>query len=147
MKTISDLIATRRDALKFGTFSLLGAFGETALWPHKFAPPANRTREARRVSASSSKPRARSATSTRSTSRRTRAHPKTSTFARSGTSFISQTASSPSCRRRWTRVAIVRTMKSHEVVHFRGQYYTRAGRPLNPAQVAGDPGRGLRSRV
>ena len=35
MKTISDLIATRRDTLKFGTFGLLGAFGETALWPHK----------------------------------------------------------------------------------------------------------------
>jgi hypothetical protein len=33
----------------------------------------------------------------------------------------------------------VRTFKSHEVVHFRGEYYTRAGRPLNPAQVAEIP--------
>jgi hypothetical protein len=32
-------------------------------------------------------------------------------------------------------VSIVRSMKSHEVVHFRGQYYTQAGRPLNPAQA------------
>jgi hypothetical protein len=33
----------------------------------------------------------------------------------------------------------VRSFKSHEVVHFRGEYYTRAGRPLNPAQVAEIP--------
>ena len=33
------------------------------------------------------------------------------------------------------KVAIVRSMKSHEVVHFRGQYYNQAGRPLNPAQA------------
>jgi hypothetical protein len=33
------------------------------------------------------------------------------------------------------KIAIVRSMKSHEVVHFRGQYYTQAGRPLNPAQA------------
>ena len=37
------------------------------------------------------------------------------------------------------KVSIVRTFKSHEVVHFRGEYYTRAGRPLNPAQVAEIP--------
>ena len=35
MKTISDLIPTRREALKFGTLSMLGAFAETALWPPK----------------------------------------------------------------------------------------------------------------
>ena len=33
------------------------------------------------------------------------------------------------------KIAIVRSMKSHEVVHFRGQYYTQAGRPLNPVQA------------
>ena len=37
------------------------------------------------------------------------------------------------------KVAIIRSMKSHEVVHFRGQYYTQAGRPLNPGAGAGDP--------
>ena len=37
------------------------------------------------------------------------------------------------------KVSVVRTFKSHEVVHFRGEYYTRAGRPLNPAQVAEIP--------
>jgi hypothetical protein len=35
MKTISDLIPTRRDAIKLGTLSMLGAFAETAFWPHK----------------------------------------------------------------------------------------------------------------
>jgi hypothetical protein len=37
------------------------------------------------------------------------------------------------------KVAIVRSMRSHEVVHFRGQYYTQAGRPLNPAQASEIP--------
>ena len=37
------------------------------------------------------------------------------------------------------KVSIVRSFKSHEVVHFRGEYYTRAGRPLNPAQVSEIP--------
>jgi len=37
------------------------------------------------------------------------------------------------------KVAVVRSMKSHEVVHFRGQYYTQAGRPLNPAVAAEIP--------
>ena len=37
------------------------------------------------------------------------------------------------------KVAVVRSFWSHEVVHFRGEYYTRAGRPLNPAQVSEIP--------
>jgi hypothetical protein len=37
------------------------------------------------------------------------------------------------------KLSIVRSMKSHEVVHFRGQYYTQAGRPLNPAQASEIP--------
>jgi len=31
--------------------------------------------------------------------------------------------------------AIVRSMKSHETIHDRGQYYTQTGRPLNPIQA------------
>ena len=41
----------------------------------------------------------------------------------------------PELSKEMDKVAIVRSMKSHEVVHFRGQYYTQAGRPLNPAQA------------
>ena len=41
----------------------------------------------------------------------------------------------PEMSKEMDKVAIVRSMKSHEVVHFRGQYYTQAGRPLNPAQA------------
>src|SRR5262249_16893023 len=39
----------------------------------------------------------------------------------------------PELSREMDKIAIMRSMKSHEVVHFRGQYYTQAGRPLNPA--------------
>ncbi|MBI3682963.1 MAG: DUF1501 domain-containing protein [Acidobacteria bacterium] len=39
----------------------------------------------------------------------------------------------PELSKEMDRVSIIRSMKSHEVVHFRGQYYTQAGRPLNPA--------------
>ncbi len=38
----------------------------------------------------------------------------------------------PELSKEMDRVAIVRSMWSHEVVHFRGQYYSQAGRPLNP---------------
>lgn len=31
------------------------------------------------------------------------------------------------------RIAIVRSRRSHEELHFRGQYYTQSGRPLQPA--------------
>lgn len=41
----------------------------------------------------------------------------------------------PELSKEMDRISIVRSMKSHEVVHFRGQYYTQAGRPLNPAQA------------
>lgn len=41
----------------------------------------------------------------------------------------------PELSKEMDKIAIVRSMKSHEVVHFRGQYYTQAGRPLNPAQA------------
>jgi len=41
----------------------------------------------------------------------------------------------PELSKEMDKVSIVRSMKSHEVVHFRGQYYTQAGRPLNPAQA------------
>jgi hypothetical protein len=41
----------------------------------------------------------------------------------------------PELSKEMDKVAIVRSMKSHEVVHFRGQYYTQAGRPLNPVQA------------
>lgn len=41
----------------------------------------------------------------------------------------------PELSKEMDKIAVVRSMKSHEVVHFRGQYYTQAGRPLNPAQA------------
>lgn len=45
----------------------------------------------------------------------------------------------PHLSKQMERIAVVRSMKSHEVVHFRGQYYTQAGRPLNPAQASEIP--------
>src|SRR5262249_23687842 len=41
----------------------------------------------------------------------------------------------PELSKEMDKIAIVRSLKSHEVVHFRGQYYTQAGRPLNPVQA------------
>ena len=45
----------------------------------------------------------------------------------------------PELSKEMDRVAIVRSMWSHEVVHFRGQYYSQAGRPLNPGIAAEIP--------
>lgn len=45
----------------------------------------------------------------------------------------------PELSKEMDKITIVRSMKSHEVVHFRGQYYNQAGRPLNPAQASEIP--------
>ena len=139
MKTISDLIPTRRDALKFGTLSMLGAFAETALWPPKLR------------AAGKSNPRGTARFCIVVEAAGAISHVDTFDFKENeGTPkdidvrqirnelYLSHRLF-PEMSTEMDKVSIVRTFKSHEVVHFRGEYYTRAGRPLNPAQVAEIP--------
>lgn len=139
MKTISDLIPTRREALKFGTLSMLGAFAETALWPPQLR------------AAGKSNPRGTAKFCIVVEAAGAISHVDTFDFKEDeGTPkdldvrplrnelYLSHRLF-PELSAEMDKVSIVRTFKSHEVVHFRGEYYTRAGRPLNPAQVAEIP--------
>jgi hypothetical protein len=139
MKTISDLIPTRREALKFGTLSMLGAFAETALWPPQLR------------AAGKSNPRGTARYCIVVEAAGAISHVDTFDFKEDeGTPkdldvrpirnelYLSHRLF-PELSAEMDKVSVVRTFKSHEVVHFRGEYYTRAGRPLNPAQVAEIP--------
>jgi Protein of unknown function (DUF1501) len=139
MRTLKDLIATRRDVLKYGTTSLLGAIVGEGLWPAKL--------------------RAAGRTNPRGTARfaiiveaaGAISHVDTFDFKEdAGTQAdfdIRQIRNDlylsyrlfPQLSSLMDKVSVVRSFKSHEVVHFRGEYYTRAGRPLNPAQAAEIP--------
>ena len=139
MKTISDLIATRRDALKFGTFSLLGAFGETALWPHKVrAAGKSNPRGTARYCIVVEAAGAISHVDTFDF-KENEGTPKDLDVRQIRNELYLSNRLFPEMSKEMDKVSIVRTFKSHEVVHFRGEYYTRAGRPLNPAQVAEIP--------
>src|SRR5215212_7238308 len=134
-KTVRDFLPARRDVLKLGGYGLLGAFADQALWP---------------VAA-----RAAGKTNPRGTARYVIvielagaiSHIDTFDFKEGeGTPkdldvrsirndlYLSHRLF-PELSKEMDKVTIVRSMKSHEVVHFRGQYYTQAGRPLNPAQA------------
>ena len=139
MRKVVDILPTRRDAVKYGTLSLLGAFAETALWPPRLraaghANPRGTARNCIVVEAAGAI-----------------SHVDTFDFKEDeGTQadfdirrvrddlYLSYRLF-PQLSSEMDKVSIVRTFKSHEVVHFRGEYYTRAGRPLNPAQAAEIP--------
>ncbi|MCZ6654496.1 MAG: DUF1501 domain-containing protein [Planctomycetota bacterium] len=139
MRKVVDILPTRRDAVKYGTLSLLGAFAETALWPPRLraaghANPRGTARNCIVVEAAGAI-----------------SHVETFDFKEDeGTQadfdirrirddlYLSYRLF-PQLSSEMDKVSIVRTFKSHEVVHFRGEYYTRAGRPLNPAQAAEIP--------
>ena len=139
MKKVSDILPARRDVLKFGTLSLMGAFVEQGLWPPKLKA-AGRTN-----------PRGSARNCIVVEAAGAISHVDTFDFKEGeGTQAdfdIRQVRNGlylshrlfPELSSEMDKVSIVRTFKSHEVVHFRGEYYTRAGRPLNPAQAAEIP--------
>jgi hypothetical protein len=139
MKTLSDLVPTRRDTLKLGTLSMLGAFADTAFWPHQLR------------AAGKSNPRGTAKYCIVFEAAGAISHIDTFDFKENEGSpkdldirsvrndlYLSHTLF-PELSTEMDKVSVVRSFKSHEVVHFRGEYYTRAGRPLNPAQVAEIP--------
>lgn len=139
IKRVRDLIPARRDVLKLGSLSLLGAFADTALWPPKLR------------AAGRSNPRGTARFAIVVEAAGAISHVDTFDFKENeGTPddidvrqinnelYLSHRLF-PELSTEMDKVDVVRTFKSHEVVHFRGEYYTRAGRPLNPAQAAEIP--------
>lgn len=139
MKTVGEIVPTRRDAVKFGTLSLLGAFAETALHPPRLRA-AGRTnpRGTARYCIVVEAAGAISHVDTFDFKEDEGTQPDFDVRHIRGGLYLSRRLF-PELSSEMDKVAIVRTFKSHEVVHFRGEYYTRAGRPLNPAQAAEIP--------
>src|SRR5437763_7552277 len=134
--TVGDSFLARRDLLKLGGYGLLGAFADQALWP---------------VAA-----RAGGKANPRGTARFGIIVELAGAISHTDTFDFKENAGTPKdldvrpvnhnnlylshrlfpeLSKAMNRIAIVRSLKSHEVVHFRGQYYTQAGRPLNPVQA------------
>lgn len=140
---IGDIFPARRDVLKLGGYGLLGSFAEQALWPVKaraagHANPRGTARFAVIIELAGAI-----------------SHIDTFDFKEDagtpkdldvrqvrGDLYLSHRLF-PELSKEMDKVSIVRSMKSHEVVHFRGQYYNQAGRPLNPAQASEIPSIGV----
>jgi hypothetical protein len=134
-KRVSEMFQTRRDALRLGGWGLLSAFADQALLPI----------QARAAGKANPRGSARFAIVIELAG--AISHLDTFDFKESkgtpadlevrqvrGDLYLSYRLF-PELSKEMDKIAIVRSMKSHEVVHFRGQYYTQAGRPLNPAQA------------
>jgi len=139
MRTVRDILPTRRDTLRLGAASLLGGIVGDGLWPTKLR------------AAGRSNPRGTARFAIIVEAAGAISHVDTFDFKEDeGTQpdfdvreirngFYLPYRLFPQLSEQMDKVAVVRTFTSHEVVHFRGEYYTRAGRPLNPAQVAEIP--------
>ena len=139
MKTVRDILPARRDVLKFGTLSLLGGFVEQGLWPPQVraagkSNPRGTARNCIVVEAAG----AVSHTDTFDFKENAGTQPDFDVRQIRNGLYLSHRLF-PELSSEMDKVSIVRSFWSHEVVHFRGEYYTRAGRPLNPAQVSEIP--------
>jgi hypothetical protein len=134
-KTVGDVLPARRDLLKLGGYGLLGAFAEQAFWPVA----------ARAAGKSNPRGTARYAIVIELAGalshidsfdfKEGEGTPKDIDVREIRKGLYLSNRLFPGLSKEMDKIAVVRSMKSHEVVHFRGQYYTQAGRPLNPAQA------------
>lgn len=134
-KTVGDFIPARRDILKLGGWGLLGAFAEQAIVPVqvKAAGKANPRGTARfcvviELAGAMSHLDTFDFKESAGTPKDLDVRPIRNDLYLSNRLF-------PELSKEMDKISVIRSMKSHEVVHFRGQYYTQAGRPLNPAQA------------
>ncbi len=135
MRTVSDVIPTRRELLRYGGLGLVGASVESLFPPRARAATTgvktNPRGNARNVvfyeiSGAISHIDSFDFKDNPSTPKDFEVH-KISTGIHFPVNFF------PRIEKIMDRVAIVRSCVSHEEVHLRGQYYVQAGRPLNVA--------------
>jgi hypothetical protein len=134
-KTVSDLLPARRDLLRIGGYGILGAFANQVFWPieARAAGKANPRGCARFVIVIELA----GAISHIDTFdfKEGEGTPKDLDVRQVRNDLYVSHKLFPELSKEMDKVAIVRSMRSNEVVHFRGQYYTQSGRPLNPAQA------------
>jgi hypothetical protein len=134
-KTVSDFLPARRDLLKIGGYGILGAFANQVFWPvqARAAGKTNPRGSARFVIVIELA----GAISHIDTFdfKEGEGTPKDLDVRKVRNDLNLSWRLFPELSKEMDKIAIVRSMRSHEVVHFRGQYYTQAGRPLNPAQA------------
>ena len=134
-KTVSDLLPARRDLLKIGGYGILGAFANQVFWPVQ-ARAAGKTnpRGCARYVIVIELAGAISHIDTFDF-KEGEGTPKDLDIRKVRNELNLSWKLFPELSKEMDKITIVRSMRSHEVVHFRGQYYTQAGRPLNPAQA------------
>jgi hypothetical protein len=132
---ISDVFPARRDVLRLGGYGLLASFADQALWPvqARAAGKAN-PRGTARFAITIELAGAISHIDTFDF-KEGEGTPRDLDVRRVRDDLYLSNRLFPELSKEMDKVAIIRSMKSHEVVHFRGQYYNQAGRPLNPAQA------------
>lgn len=134
-KTVGDVVATRRDLLKFGGAGLFGASID-ALWPlraraaatHGKVQPQGNARNVVFFEISGAISHVDSFDFKDNV-----ATPKDFEVRKISTGIYFPVNFFPRMEKVMDRIAIVRSFVSHEEVHLRGQYYVQAGRPLNVA--------------
>jgi uncharacterized protein (DUF1501 family) len=132
-KTVADIIPSRRDLLKLGGLGLAGASAD-AVWPLKVG--ANDSKIQPRASARNVVFYELSGAISHVDSFDFKENPGTPSDldVRSIKADLSLShLLFPRLEQHLDKIAILRSMLSHEEVHFRGQYYTQTGRQLNLA--------------
>ncbi len=134
-KTVSEFLPARRDLLKLGGYGLLGSFAEQAFWPvHARAAGHANPRGTARFAIVIELAGALSHIDSFDF-KEGEGTPKDLDVRQVRNGLYLSNKLFPELSKEMDKITIVRSLKSHEVVHFRGQYYTQAGRPLNPAQA------------
>lgn len=134
-KTIGDMIPTRRELLRYGGWGLAAASAET-IWPLKLRAASTASKVHPRSSVRNVVFYEISGAISHLESfdvKESPGNPKDIHVSRLKTGVDFPVNFFPNLTRVMDRVAIVRSLVSHEEVHLRGQYYVQAGRPLNVA--------------
>ncbi len=134
-KRMSDMFPARRDVLRLGGYGLLGAFADQALFPiHARAAGRSNPRGTARFAIVIELAGALSHTDSFDFKENAGTQKDFDVRQVRNDLYLSHRLF-PELSKEMDKITVVRSMKSHEVVHFRGQYYNQSGRPLNPAQA------------
>ncbi len=135
MRTVQDVIASRRDLLKIGGLGILGASAD-AVWPLNVARAATAGKTNARGNARNVVFYEMSGAISHVESfdfKENAGTPKDLDVRKIANDFHLSNLLFPRFSQQTGKFAVLRSLLSHEEVHFRGQYYVQTGRQLNLA--------------